>query len=242
MSCSTCYEISLPACTDVIQVNAGLNANNIYTWVIEDHFGNKYQGDVTTDGAGNFEIDLDDLPENLLSPHAGTFILTIINSGGETQAVSFFDTEYTCISMSFHDSNLDPADREAIIPSEADNVTPSIPAELFTVQQLEYTAAENITQYNVITSDFDQADSADVSHADKILALSITTTANGADGLAVVRGKVINPAWTWTVDQDVYLNGTTLSQTPPLTGFSIVIGRATRADAIVVNIGNPTLL
>lgn len=244
MSCDTCYEVSLPACAGVITVNVGMDPNNIYTWIITDKFGNKYQENVTTDGAGKFVIDASDLPDGLFTPSSGTFILAIINSAGETQSMAINGEDYTCISMSFYQSNLEgnALNDASVIPNPADSIASPSPYPSFFVQEMEYEAAENIAQYNVITNEFKKADSSVVGDADKILALSITTTTSGNDGVAVVAGKVVNPAWTWTIDADVYLNGTSLSQTAPLIGFVVVIGKATRADAIVVNIGTPTLL
>jgi hypothetical protein len=242
MSCSTCYEVALPACRDVITVKAGLSPNNQVTWVITDKFGTKYRETVDTDGSGNFEIDTTVLPDDLLNPHAGTFTLEILNSAGQTQTVTFEDEEYTCISMRFYEDSTPEVYAPAEIPAASNSIASATPEESFFVQQIEYTAAENIAQYNVIDSDSMQADSGDVAQANKILALSMTTTNTGLKGVAVVAGMVINPAWTWTIDADIYLNGTTLSETAPLIGFAIVIGKATRADAIVVNIGTPTLL
>jgi len=241
MSCSTCYEVKLAACSGTVEVLAGLGASTSYKVRITDKFGNQYFDDIVTDGAGNFDLDLSAFEEGLFTSHSGTFIFEILDASDEKVVLTLNDTEYTCVSISFFNSDIPPAYLNQTIPNASDVENDPNPAA-FMLQQMEYTAAENIAAYEVITNEFKVANSATVADIDKTLALSVTTTTNGSKGLAVVKGLVINPGWTWTVGADIYLNGTSLSETAPITGFAVIIGKASRADAIVVNIGTPTLL
>lgn len=241
MSCSACYESKIAECTGTIEVLAGLAASTSYKVRITDKFGNQYFQDVVTNGAGNFDLDFDDFESGIFTRHSGAFIMVVLNASGETTTLILNETEYTCVSISFYNSDVPPVYMNQSIPSASDEEENPV-AAAFIVQQMEYTAAENIAAFEVITSEFKVGNSATVADVNKQLALSVTTTTNGTKGLAVVNGLVINPAWTWTIDADIYLNGTSLSETAPTTGFAVVIGKASRADAIVVNIGNPTLL
>lgn len=244
MSCNSCYEISLPACRDIIAVKLGLAADSQFTWVITDKFGNKYSEEVTTDGSGNFEVDTTELPDELFNAYAGKFILTIINSGDQTQAFEINDTEYSCIAMSFHESDKDEADDPAVIPNNADTITTALPEGLFPVYQIEFTAAENIGRHQVVTTEGKVANTGTIGDATKILGVANSNVLSGNKGIAIVKGFISDPTqgWTFTPDADLYLNGTSFSETAPTSGFSIVIAKAIRSDAYVVNIGSPTIL
>jgi hypothetical protein len=231
-TCETCFQTEIPSCSDSILLKAGLDPNNTFTWVITDKFGNKYSAEAVSDDDGFLEIDIEELPEGLLTPFAGTFELTILNAGGETVSFIYNDTTYTCIQFTVFDST---GVLQAIIPDPSDIVTNPEESGAF-VQEVEYVAHEDIDEFDIVTADGYVADSGNVSMAQKVLGMSKTTTANGLTGTATVDGKVTNGAWSWTVGAQIFLNGTSISETPPTTGFVLRVAKATKADTIVIDI------
>lgn len=237
-TCETCYQIKLPSCVDSILLKAGLDPSNAFTWVITDKFGNKYSKEVTSDVNGYITIDVDDLPEGLLTPFSGTFELAILNSGGETVSFIYNDITYTCIQFSLFDST---GVLQAIIPNPSDIITNPEDGGAF-VQEVEYIAHEDIATFDMVTADGYKADSSNLSHASKVLGISKTTTANGFTGTATVDGKVVNGAWSWTIGAQIFLNGTSISEIPPITGFVLRVAKATKADTIVIDIDQSVTL
>lgn len=109
-------------------------------------------------------------------------------------------------------------------------------------QVVEYIAQDNIPIYTVVTMDGLRANSATVGHSPKVLGISRTTTAATFTGEAITEGEIHNPAWAWTLGQNIYLNGTSLSATPPSTGFSKVIGRALGTTTLLVELEESYIL
>lgn len=109
-------------------------------------------------------------------------------------------------------------------------------------QVVEYIAQDNIPIYTVVTIDGLRANSSTVGHSPKVLGISRTATAPTFTGEAIVEGEINNPAWTWSVGQNIYLNGTSLSATPPSTGFSKVIGRALGTTTLLVELEESYIL
>lgn len=81
MGCETAFTDYLAKCETSIDVYAQLSPLTSYTWIITDKHNRKYSAEFTTDGDGFWEIDVDDLPDGLLTEYGGTFILEVIDSG-----------------------------------------------------------------------------------------------------------------------------------------------------------------
>lgn len=90
--CIPCYKDFISCGLETLHVIGRLVADADYIWTLTNK-GAKYQGAVTTDTAGGFEIAVNDLPEGLLNPYAGPFILTVQN-----------DDAYDCNSSTWNDS------------------------------------------------------------------------------------------------------------------------------------------
>jgi len=75
MTC--CFTDTIAKCETEIQVNAMLDPETFYRWVITDKFGNKYEGEVQTDTQGFFTIPVEDLPAGLLTQYSGVFKLQV---------------------------------------------------------------------------------------------------------------------------------------------------------------------
>src|SRR5690349_17535069 len=88
-NCTCCFTDTLAKCEDTIQVNAMLQPSTAYRWVITDKFQNKYQGNITTDVNGFFEIDVEDLPSGLLNQYNGTLSLQVFAGLGACSPEKF---------------------------------------------------------------------------------------------------------------------------------------------------------
>lgn len=98
MSCSTCFIDYIAKCNLEVQMYAQLAPLSDYTWVITDKFGNKYQGNFTTDADGFWTIPVDELPSGLLTQYSGLFKLEVQDSG--CKPVKFkVAQEYDCIEF-----------------------------------------------------------------------------------------------------------------------------------------------
>jgi hypothetical protein len=129
--CDVCYKTTLPTCVEEIIVDAQLEANTEYTWVIEDKFGRKYSKVETTDGDGLLTISVEDLPVGLFTAFSGSFTLIILNALGETVSFTYDELDYTCIQFSFFEQE---GVLEALIPDPSVVVAPPglvVPSETF---------------------------------------------------------------------------------------------------------------
>lgn len=112
-----------------------------------------------------------------------------------------------------------------------------------TDQDVEFIAQENIAAFDVVTIDGFKARSANASHRSKVLGISRTAVNTGFTGIAINEGEISNPAWAWTISQNLFLNGVgQLSATPPSSAFSQIIGRATGANKMLVELEESYLL
>lgn len=93
MACTTCYTDYISCGNETIEVTATLAANADYIWVLTHPSGAKYSGNVTTDAYGHFTIDVSTLPQGLLNPYAGVFVLQVVA-----------DDAYQCNSSTWNDS------------------------------------------------------------------------------------------------------------------------------------------
>jgi len=113
----------------------------------------------------------------------------------------------------------------------------------YAAKQLHVVAAEPIPAFSVVTSKGKIADSANPSQSlGKVIGIAPVAIGNGFSGLVTESGDVTNPAWTWTVGDLVFLNGTSLSTSAPATGFSQAIGTARAPTILVVDLWTPVLL
>lgn len=98
MDCNSCFKDYLAKCNLAIQVYAQLTPLTDYTWIITDKFGNKYQGEFTTDADGFWQIQVADLPSGMLTQYSGDFLLQVQDSG--CKPVKFkVAQEYDCIDF-----------------------------------------------------------------------------------------------------------------------------------------------
>ena len=101
-------------------------------------------------------------------------------------------------------------------------------------------ATVNISAYQAVNIDGTLTDSSLVNKRDLCLGLATANINSGFSGNVQLIGNITNPAWNWSTNDLIYINGTTLSKTPPSTGFIQIIGKAINATTIEINI-NPTI-
>lgn len=105
------------------------------------------------------------------------------------------------------------------------------------------TAAEALGGHRVVTmsGNYASKDNAD----DKFNILGITQGAviSGATATVTTYGTITESSWNWTHGLPVFLstNGQ-LTQTPPATGFRLIIGRAKNATTLFVDISEPIVI
>ncbi len=104
MVCDKCYEDYISCGNETILVAATLTAFTAYKYLLTTPQGAIYSGDVTTDGNGNFSIDVSTLPNGILNPYAGKFILTVTaddayQCGTEIWNDSAYCDSFSCISF-----------------------------------------------------------------------------------------------------------------------------------------------
>ena len=94
-------------------------------------------------------------------------------------------------------------------------------------------------------ADLAYASNTDLTHANKILGVTLNA-GNSGDTISIVNnGEVIEPTWNWTSNLPIFLgtNGL-LTQTPPANPavFSQIIGFPTNATTMFVHLREPLLI
>lgn len=107
---------------------------------------------------------------------------------------------------------------------------------------LEIQVAENIPAFTFITFTGFKVDSSNLGHYGKVFGLVPMATNTGFIANVMEEGEVTNPSWSWSPGTKLFINGTTISSTPPSSGFSQLVAVAKSADTIVVRIEPPILL
>lgn len=111
-----------------------------------------------------------------------------------------------------------------------------------------YPAGENIAAFRMVALIDDElvlANQADESHAYAIAGITLTAATTGQSPSVQRSGMVVNPAWSWTPGEPIYLgsNGQlTQDGTAITSGFLLPLGWAAEATRLWLEIGQPTFL
>lgn len=89
--------------------------------------------------------------------------------------------------------------------------------------------------YSSSAGHFDKASNTDDSQIGKLLGVVVVDVAAGGMGYVMAQGAVVNPSWNFSVG-NVYLDHFSLTQTPPVSGFSQIIGKAIRSTEVLIEI------
>lgn len=98
------------------------------------------------------------------------------------------------------------------------------------------TVIENIAAFEVVNADGSLADSSIVNKRDKVIGIALQAIANGFSGDYQSDGPITNPLWNFVKGDVLFLNGNTISNIAPTSGFSQMIGKAINNNTININI------
>ena len=106
----------------------------------------------------------------------------------------------------------------------------------------DYPAGETLSALTVVRANASgqvvHADSTDISHADVFFGITETAvTVVGANVKVRHFGAMKDTSWSWTLNAPIFFNASgKLTQTPPTTGFSAIVGVPITTDTILFNI------
>lgn len=105
------------------------------------------------------------------------------------------------------------------------------------------TAAEALGGHRVVTVAGNYASKDNAADKFKILGVTQGAVSNGATATVTTYGTMTESSWNWTEGSPVFLstNGL-LTQTPPTSGFRIIIGRPQTATTLFVDISEPIII
>jgi len=103
-------------------------------------------------------------------------------------------------------------------------------------------ATEDIPEFVAVTTSGKTADSGEFAHLGKVVGVAIAAIANGFSGSVQMLGELVNPAWTWTSGDSIFVNGSGLSSIAPSTGWSKKMGTAKNATTIIIDMEDTVLL
>ena len=109
---------------------------------------------------------------------------------------------------------------------------------------LPLVASADISAFSPATITGYPADSANAFHKNIVYGITKAAIATGFSGNVVTEGEIENPAWTWTKGDKIFVNGTSLSTTPPSGAGKVrtMIGKAMSPTKIDVKIYPSVLL
>lgn len=112
---------------------------------------------------------------------------------------------------------------------------------------ITYPASTAIGGHRIVvlnaTEAVEYADHTTLTHANKIAGMSTGAAVEGADVTIQTHGEITEISWTWALDTPVWLSTTGLmTQTPPITGFSLIIGFPISATKLFIDIREPIFL
>ena len=117
----------------------------------------------------------------------------------------------------------------------------AVGGDTVTTAAINITATTAIGSHRVITMQGQYADCTNPDHGSSIAGISLQAVVDGDVVQAQPGGEIYESGWDWIVGQPVYL-GTLgqLTQTPPVAGILVEIGRPITATRLLVDI-QPTI-
>lgn len=110
----------------------------------------------------------------------------------------------------------------------------------------DFVAAEAISAIRVIYNNAGQAspaDSTNAAHSGSILGITLTSVLIGNTVSYVSEGRLTTPGESWDQSKPLFFDNLgRLTQTPPASGFSMIVGVPVAADKIDVRISQPIIL
>lgn len=102
-------------------------------------------------------------------------------------------------------------------------------------------ATEDIPALKFVTAGGQVADSSNLAHFNHVVGISMEAVLSTFVATLATEGEVTDPSWNWTANQKLFLNGTTLSTTPPTSGFSQYVGITRNSHTVFIRLQLPIL-
>ncbi len=103
------------------------------------------------------------------------------------------------------------------------------------LSSVDITTQEDINKYDPIAIDGFKANS----NNKECVGIALDNVLSGSTKKFLTSGIIINPLWTFTIGLPVYLNGSSLSQIEPNSGFVQKVGLAKHATILFLKISEP---
>lgn len=100
---------------------------------------------------------------------------------------------------------------------------------------VEVIASESISKYQLVTVDGTVADSSNLGDITKIVGVSLEDADSGDTIMVQTFGEIVDNSWSWS-SGPLFLNSTSLSQTPPTSGFLLFVGIAQNTHKVLISI------
>lgn len=108
--------------------------------------------------------------------------------------------------------------------------------------EAEIVATENLPALSFVTAGGQVANSSNTSHFGRVVGITMEAILSGFVATLFVEGEVTDLSWSWTANQKLFLNGTTLSTVPATTGFSQLVGITRNSSTVFIRLNAPVLL
>lgn len=96
--------------------------------------------------------------------------------------------------------------------------------------------------YSILTTSGFIADSSNMVYFGRVLGMVETFYPNGSMANVITDLDITNNTWSWSPNSRLYLNGTSISASPPVTGFSQRVAVAINANIISMGLQPPVQL
>lgn len=112
---------------------------------------------------------------------------------------------------------------------------------------LDYVAGDDLGGHRLITTDpfglAIYADQSNLDHTNKVVGLTMNAADLGASVTVLIEGPITEPSWNWDTNLPVFLSTSgQMTQTPPTSGFSLIIGFPETSTRLMVRINRPIIL
>jgi len=112
---------------------------------------------------------------------------------------------------------------------------------------LQKTAAVTLSGHRLVVLDQNNmatyASSNTLTTSQRVIGITTTSALVGEEVTIQTSGEVVEPTWNWDVSKMIYLGiGGYLTQTPPTSGFLLIVGVPSTPTSMIVNIRQPIIL
>jgi len=106
----------------------------------------------------------------------------------------------------------------------------------------EIIATEDLAALCFVTASGKTANSNNTQHFNHVVGILMAAVLTGFPADVIVEGEVSDPSWNWTANQKLWLNGTSLSTSPPTSGFSQLVGITITSQTVFIRLQVPILI